>query len=285
MSKLIVGCGYLGRRVGEIWLEQSGPVHAVTRKQVRAGGLAEEGFQPIVADITKPETLVGLPQVDTLLVAVGMDRSVYSDIEMVYVDGLKNLLDSLSFAPRHLIYVSSTGVYGDFGGAWVDEGSPTQPLRPGGKACLKAERLLLESQFADRVTILRFAGIYGSGRVPTKQTIESGKWNRLTTAGYLNLIHAQDGAAIIDRVAAKTPGGETFLVSDGSPVLRRDYYQFMAELLNVGKIKWDETIADPNSTRGGSSKRVANKKLIEWLGDFEFQYPDYRSGLEQAVAS
>lgn len=283
MAKLIVGCGYLGQRVGQIWLKQKETVHAMTRTAQQAEVLAKAGYQPIVGDITRPETLVGLPEVDTLVMAVGMDRSMYSDIEMVYVDGLKNLLASMKFDPRHFVYVSSTGVYGDFGGDWVDEKSQAQPLRPGGKACLKAEQLLRESRLADRVSILRFAGIYGDGRVPTRQTIEAGKWSKLATAGYLNLIHVDDGAAIVDRVAAKSPLGETYIVSDGSPVLRRDYYQHMAELLQVDQIEWDETIADPKSARSGSSKRVSNRKLLDWLGEFEFRYPDYRLGLKQAV--
>lgn len=283
MAKLIVGCGYLGQRVGRIWLQQGETVYAMTRTAEQAAVLAKVGFHPIVGDITQPETLVGLPEVDTVLMAVGMDRSMYSDIEMVYVDGLKNLLDSVTWTPRHFVYVSSTGVYGDFGGAWVDEKSPTLPLRPGGKACLKAEQLLRESRLADRVSILRFAGIYGDGRVPTRQTIESGKWSKLATAGYLNLIHVDDGAAIVDRVAGKTPLGETYIVSDGSPVLRREYYQRMAELLQVDQIEWAETVADPKSARSGSSKRVSNQKLLDWLGEFEFTYPDYRLGLKQAV--
>jgi hypothetical protein len=77
--------------------------------------------------------------------------------------------------------------------------------------------------------------------------------------------------------------GETYIVSDGSPVLRREYYQRMAELLQVDQIEWAETVADPKSARSGSSKRVSNQKLLDWLGEFEFTYPDYRLGLKQAV--
>ena len=283
MAKLIVGCGYLGQRIGKIWLQQGYDVHAITRKPERAGELAAAGFHSIIGDVTQPDTLNELPLADTVLVAVGMDRSVYSDIDLVYVDGLKNLLDNLTVVPRHLIYISSTGVYGDFDGDWVDETSKTEPLRPGGKACLKAERLLQNSRFADRVTILRFAGIYGDGRVPTREKIESGQMKMLATGGFLNLIQVDDGASIVDRAAKQSPDGSTYIVSDGSPILRRDYYDYMAKLLDVDEIPKKEIGADSTTARGGSSKRVSNQKLLDWLGGFEFLYPDYRAGLKQAI--
>ena len=177
MNCLIIGCGYLGLRVAKIWQQQGNSVSGLTRKPKRAAEFAEQGIAGIVGDVTQPETL-DLPAADIVLVAVGMDRSMYSDINMIYVDGLKNVLARLSSRPQHLVYVSSTGVYGDFDGDWVNEESITQPLRPGGKACLKAEQLIRDSELSDQATVLRFAGIYGPGRVPTKQRVEAGDWKK-----------------------------------------------------------------------------------------------------------
>ena len=144
----------------------------MTRKSERLAWFSDQGITGIVGDVTQPQTL-NLPEADIVLIAVGMDRSMYSDVEAVYVGGLRNVLDNLP-QPKHLIYVSSTGVYGDFDGQWVDESSTTQPLRFGGKACLKAEQLIRESDLANRSTLLRFAGIYGADRVPTKERIKAG---------------------------------------------------------------------------------------------------------------
>ena len=240
------------------------------------------GIHPILADITKPETLEALPQVDTVLFSVGMDRTKYDDIRTVYVDGLKNVLSRLSDQPKHLIYISSTGVYGDFGGQWVDENSETEPVREGGKACLEAERLIAASQFADRSTILRFAGIYGPDRVPTRDLILSKNWKKLSAAGYLNLIQVDDGARLVTHVADQPPTGETFLVSDGQPSLRKEYYEFIAQQFGIDEIPWEESEVKPEESRSGSSKRISNGKLMERF-EFKCDFPDYRSGLKNAL--
>ena len=108
MNCLIIGCGYLGLRVAEIWTQQGHCVTALTRKPERAAEFNQQGMTGIVGDVTQPETLNDFPAADVVLVAVGMDRSMYSDIEMVYVDGLQNVLTKLPNRPKHLIYVSST---------------------------------------------------------------------------------------------------------------------------------------------------------------------------------
>ncbi len=282
MTCLIIGCGYLGFRVAKIWRQQGHSVTALTRNPERLAWFASQGITGVVGDVTRPETLSDLPEADVVLVAVGMDRSMYSDIEMVYVGGLKNVLAQLQGRSTHLIYVSSTGVYGDFDGAWVDETSTTQPLRPGGKACLKAEQLIDESDLANQSTVLRFAGIYGPDRVPTRRRIESGEWKQLSSTGFLNLIHVDDGANIVNQVSKTAAAGETYLVSDGNPVLRPDYYSYIAKCLGVDQISCVQTKDGPKVASRGSSKRISNKKLVEEFR-IEFDYPDYRAGLKQAM--
>ena len=281
MNRLIFGCGYLGSRVAKRWLESGDEVYTLTRSSSRAEELRSLGFIPIVADITKRDTLTDLPAAETVLFAVGMDRTTYDDIRLVYVEGLQNALGRLWKKTEHFIYVSSTGVYGDFGGQWIDEGSPTQPTREGGKACLEAERLIA-SHLGARATILRFAGIYGPGRVPTRQLIESKQWNKLSASGFLNLIHVDDGARIIEQISNRPPTGETFNVSDGHPPLRRDYYTFIANHFGLNEIPWERSDATPANSRSKSDKRVSNQKLINTF-DVEFEFGDYKAGLLQSL--
>ncbi|MDA7875238.1 NAD-dependent epimerase/dehydratase family protein, partial [bacterium] len=125
MNRLVLGCGYLGLRVARLWRSQGDSVYAVTRCQNNAQRMKQEGIIPVIADITEPDSVQGLPQADTILFAVGMDRKKYDSVHSVYVDGLKNVLSGISIVPSQLIYVSSTGVYGNFDGAWIDENSPT----------------------------------------------------------------------------------------------------------------------------------------------------------------
>ncbi len=131
MSKLIFGCGYLGLRVARRWRAAGETaVHVVTRSAERAATLSAEGFIPQVADVTQPETLRDLPAADTVLFAVGYDRASGRSIEQVYVDGFKHVLEALPADRGRLIYVSTTGVYGDCDGEQVDEDSACRPLRP-----------------------------------------------------------------------------------------------------------------------------------------------------------
>jgi nucleoside-diphosphate-sugar epimerase len=281
MKRLIFGCGYLGFPVAQRWLDCGDEVFAVTRSRERAEDFSKAGLNPLIADITEPNSLPPLPAVDSVLFAVGMDRSRYSNIRDVYVEGLKNVLARLPVETGHFIYVSSTGVYGDFDGGWVDENSPTEPQRVGGEACLEAESLIRNSPFADRATILRFAGIYGPGRVPMLESVRKRDWANLSGGGFVNLIHVADGAQVIEAVAENRPLQETFLVSDGQPVLRSHFYQKIAELSGSGTIDWSR--AGDTSSRGRSDKRVSNAKLLQWRearGQPDlFQFPDYDSGL------
>jgi nucleoside-diphosphate-sugar epimerase len=279
-----LGCGYLGSRVARSWKSQGDSVYAVTRSQNNAQRMKQKGITPIIADITEPDSVKRLPQADTILFSVGMDREKYDSVFSVYVDGLKNVLSGISKAPAQLIYISSTGVYGNFDGAWIDENSPTTPAREGGKACLAAEKYLRKSRFADQSCILRFAGIYGPNRVPTKALIHSQRWNKIASNGFLNLIHVDDGANIIQKVADQKIVQETFNVSDGNPPKRKEYYQFIAEQLGLPEIPWKETAAINKDARSGSNKRVSNQKLVGKLGNL-FQYENFRMGLKHALTS
>lgn len=284
MRRLVIGCGYLGRRVADRWKQQGDEVHILTRSNDKAQQFAQAGFRTIVGDITDRasiQALASLEQIDACLFAVGMDRKKYSSIHEVYVDGLRNVLNVFESGemPNRLIYISSTGVYGEFGGEWIDEESKTQPVREGGKACLEAEALLI-SRMAARVTLLRFAGIYGPERIPVLNMIRNGEYEKLSGSGFLNLIHVDDGADLILGVADREDGIGCFCVSDGHPILRSEYYNFLAKQLGSPSISKKVEQAK-GMTRSGS-KRVSNQKIVQTLS-FQFKYPSYQSGVQAAM--
>jgi len=109
-TRLILGCGYLGRRVASRWRERGEKVLAVTHAADRAGELAAAGLDPLVADVTRPDTLRNLPAADTVLYAVGYDRAGSASRREVLVDGLRAVLDALPRDTGRMIYISSTGV-------------------------------------------------------------------------------------------------------------------------------------------------------------------------------
>jgi nucleoside-diphosphate-sugar epimerase len=284
MRRCIFGCGYLGSRVARRWLNAGGPVFVVTRSVHRAEELEQEGFRAIVADVTQPQTLVGLPAAETVLYAVGYDRRSGVSRQQLYVDGLRNVLAALSPQTGRILYVSSTGVYGSAAGAWVDEDSPCRPTRDAGMAMEAAERMLRGSPFGGRSIMLRMAGIYGSGRIPRMTDLVQGRPIGIAEREHLNLIHVEDAAAVV--LAAEScpnlPG--LYTVSDGHPCRRREFYRQLAALLGLPEPAFVAPEADAaGSERTHDDKRVRNARMLREL-DVRLRYANYQQGLAAIVA-
>lgn len=286
MVKLIFGCGYLGQRVARLWRQRGDAVYAVTRSADKAQALRREGIRPLLADITAslPEDGGFWPaEIDTVLFAVGYDRGSTASIRDVYVGGLARVLDALPGSVERLIYISSIGVYGDAAGQWVDEETPCHPVREGGQASLAAEELLRSHQRGDRSVILRLAGLYGPGRIPRADTLLAGQPIDAPAEGYLNLIHVDDAAAIVLLAESKAPLPRTYVVSDGQPVVRSEYYRELARLLGAPPPQFVAPHPDsPAARRAASNKRASNRRLVAEL-EPELRYPSYREGLAAIV--
>lgn len=286
-SILIFGCGYLGQRVAELMRGAGVQVHAVTRSSERAKEFATAGISPIVADVTAPETLSNLPPADTVLFAVGYDRSSDPSIDEVYTGGVRNVLAALPEGTKRFIYISTTGVYGDADGEWIDEQTPPNPSRAGGVASLAAEKLILASPLADRAVILRLAGIYGPDRLPYLKQLIAGEPIEAPQQGHLNLIHVGDAARIVAALAdpvRKVSGPAIYCVSDGHPVVRGDYYREAARLLGAPEPTFVAPPAEsPRAARAAADKRVSNQRLLAEVA-IELQFPTYRQGLASIVA-
>ena len=283
MAKLIFGCGYLGSRVAQRWRERGDEVYVVTRSGERAAALKRAGYQPIVADVMRPASLIGLPVAETVLYAVGFDRTAGVSIRQVFVEGLRNVLASLPAETGRLIYVSSTGVYGQCSGEWIDEHSICQPQREGGQACHDAEQLLIAHPLGQRAIRLRMAGLYGPGRIPNAEEIRRGQPVAVPSAGFLNLIHVDDAvAAVLAAEKAKAPA--LYLVADGHPVERSEYYRVLARILGAPAPRFESPPAgSPHAARAGASKRIRNERMLTELGVAP-SYPSYREGLAAIVS-
>ena len=250
MSKLIVGCGYVGQRLAKAWIDAGEEVFATTRSSERAAFLARLGCKTIVWDITQ-EAEVQLPNVETVVFSVGFDRKTAKEtgqtIEDVYVRGLERVLKKCP-PPKQWIYLSSTGVYGQSDGSWVDETSPCNPNRDGGKACLAAEQLLsAHAVHGKQSVVLRLAGIYGPDRLPQAKLLQRGESLAVSADAYLNLIHVDDIVTIIRSCSSiETP--TKFCVSDGHPIIRSEFYEYLAELLATSPPQFQPP--EPGSPRG-----------------------------------
>ncbi len=285
MAKLIFGCGYLGLRVARLWRAAGERVIAVTRSAERAGQFAAAGIEPLVADIVASAQLP-LPQdVRMVLLAVGYDRAAGRSIHEVYVGGLARVIGRLPQAVGKVIYISSTSVYGQVTGGEVDEDSPCDPIRAGGKACLAAERLLAASRFSQQAIVLRLAGLYGPGRIPRASDLAAGRPIDAPAEGWLNLIHVDDAARIVLAAEEKAVPPRTYVVSDGQPVERGAYYAELARLLQAPPPSFVAPSADsPAAARATSDKRVNPRRMFRELAP-RLAYPSYREGLAAIVSS
>lgn len=285
MARLIIGCGYLGLRVARRWRDAGDKVYVTTRSPSRAKELAAEGFEALIVDVTEPTSLAELPTPETALFAVGYDRNAGHSIEDVYAVGLKNILDALPKETGRVIYISTTGVYGDLAGAWVDEDSPCNPQRPGGKASLAAEEMLGRHPLGERSIVLRLAGIYGPGRIPNQAALLAGEPIAVPSAGFLNLIHVDDAVSAVEAAAAiEAPLPRRYLVSDGHPAPRGDYYAELARLLGAPAPRFVEPPqSDPRAARAAADKRVCNARMLAEL-HVSLAFPSFREGLASIVA-
>ena len=288
MRALIIGCGYLGLRVAQSWVEADHEVSALTRSTENAGTLRDADIQPIVGDVLDRDSLKELPAADTLLYAVGYDRSSSQSKNDVYVNGLKNVLDVMAGRVGRVIYVSSVSVYGQTDGSWVDEDSPCNPSTDSGQICLEAERAL-QTRVADGkmpadTTILRLAGIYGPGRLIGRlDRLRSGEPVGGRPDAWLNLIHVVDAARCVVACGNGQATRPLYLIADDKPVLRGEFYAELAR--HVGA---PEPSFDPHSPTGqrssGLGKRCLNSRMHGDLVD-ELICPDFSTGLASSVQS
>ncbi|MFM7136678.1 MAG: NAD-dependent epimerase/dehydratase family protein [Planctomycetota bacterium] len=284
--RLVVGCGYLGERVARRWLARGDRVVAATRSPARAETLAASGIEPVILDVTADtpgwERLFseGGPRVATIFWAVGFDRSAGAAYHDVHVAGLEKLLDAAvagGHRPR-VIFSSSTGVWGDERGGIVSEATPTDPSRDAGRVLVAAEQRLAAHP-AGPGTALRFAGLYGPGRLPRLADLRAGRPIAADPESWLNLVHVDDAARVVATVADAPAPHPLYVVSDGTPVLRRDWYRRVAELAAAPPPAWDESA--PRS-RGGD-KRVDSALVWADLG-ISPAHRDALAALPQLVA-
>jgi nucleoside-diphosphate-sugar epimerase len=201
-----------------------------------------------------------------------MDRSAGKSMREVYVGGLINVLGALPDV-RRFVYVSSTSVYGQADGGWVDEAAPTEPAEDNGRVVLEAEQLLRDRR-PDAI-ILRFAGIYGPGRKMRWAAVQRGEPIATDPDGWLNLIHVEDGATAVVAAAERGRPGATYNVADDRPVIRREFYAEMAALLGAPQPGFAPT---PERT----NRRIGNRRMRDELA-VELRFPDFRAGLRDAI--
>jgi nucleoside-diphosphate-sugar epimerase len=287
VTTLIIGCGYLGQRLGAQLSLSGEDVHGTVRSKARAAQLAAQGIEPLIADVLDPASLRDLPTADRVFYCVGFDRSAGASMRAVYVDGVVNVLESLPSPLTRFVYASSTGVFGQTEGEWVDEDTPPHPRTESGRVCLEAEERVRDwtekRHGAAQSVILRFAGLYGPGRVVRRALVERGEPIPGDPSKLFNLIQIEDAARVAIAALSVRAPDPIYLVSDDRPVTRLEYYSLLAKLLNAPAPTFAPPQENsPDEGRDASSKRVANHRMKTGLA-LTLAYPNITTGLPAAL--
>ncbi|MGF6835751.1 nucleoside-diphosphate-sugar epimerase [Paenarthrobacter sp. TE4293] len=281
MTVVIAGCGDLGTEAG---LRFAAAGHEVVGLRRSPEKLPAE-IRGVYADLSNavPE----LPaDVDLVVVAVAADSSTEEAYRAAYVNGVKNVLDALerqSLEPRRILFVSSTAVYKDSGGAVVDETTPTEPTRFSGKVLVEAEDLLFARTLGTNTQpiSLRLGGIYGPGRTRLIDQVRSGQAVIPAQTRHTNRVHRDDAAAMIVHLTTMDQDPEPVYVGvDDHAVEMGEVMRFLASELGCPE--------PPTAAPGGASdagpgdKRCSNKRLR--ATGFEFTFPTYQEGYRALLA-
>jgi nucleoside-diphosphate-sugar epimerase len=272
---LIAGCGDVGSTLGLSLIAAGHKVRGLRRtiNQLPAG------IQGIAGDLADPASLKGkLGRCDILVYCAAASRHDEAGYRSAYVDGLANVLAALPERPHHLLFTSSSGVYHQADGSWVNESSPTEPARFSGRIMLEAEQQALNSGID--TTLVRFSGIYGPGRNHLINQVRSGLGAPLEPAHYSNRIHRDDCAGVLQHLIGlrlqNRPLHSLYLASDDEPATLHDVMQWLASELGV-------SIRETASARRTGSKRCENARLR--ASGYRFLYPDFRSGYRAVLAA
>ena len=279
---LIIGCGFVGEAVADLFHAAGWQVNGWTHSAESAARLdTEKPYHVSAQDITDPartrvaaDDFPGGPGLDALVDCVSSGRGGGAEqYRRVYLDGARHLLDA--FQPARFVYTGSTSVYAQTDGAWVDESSPAEPDRETGRILRATESVVLA---APGGTVARLAGIYGPGRsallrkfLACEAVIEGdgGRW--------LNQIHRDDAAAALFRLAQPDAPPGLYNVADDTPLTQHGLYCALADL-HCFPLPPHGPI-DLDRKRGWTSKRVDNRRLrnLGWR-------PAYPSFLDWARA-
>ncbi len=272
---LCFGFGFSARTFAALLDKVAWKVSATSRD---AQGIAEinvQGFHGLLFD----NTLRIAPDVTHLLISAPPGENGDPVLRL-----FQSQLQSLSKNLKWVGYLSTTGVYGDRGGEWVDENSPLKPNTERGQRRLEAERswLRLHSDFGVPVHLFRLAGIYGPGR-NTLLNLRDGSAKRIIKPGQIfSRIHVEDIAGVLAASIAKPNPGRACNVCDDEPCPPQEVVKFAADLLGLPpppEIPFEDAELSPMAKSFyADSKRVSNQRVKTELG-YKLLYPNYRDGL------
>lgn len=276
---LLMGCGDIGSELAAVLVAQGHQVVAAKRTDPIQ---SVPGVDYVRCDLTRPDQLQRIScQVDQVFVVLAPGERSENGYQAVYGAGLARLFSHFAsqVSRPHWIFVSSTSVYAQNAGEWVDENSATVPQAFNGRCLLQAEQLLYEHDAS--ATVVRFSGIYGPGRSGLLQSVVQGKPVQYQPYYYTNRFHARDCVGLLAYLLARRLAGivleKCYLASDDAPVPMGELAIWLARQLGCA--------APPpkalDQISGAQNKRCRNDK-IKALG-YPLCYADYQQGYRELI--
>ena len=284
---LIIGCGEVGLRAARLAREKGVEVAVLVRSEERRRQLGEGGFAALAGDLDTPASLPGLPtRGAVVLYFVPPPEGGDGDPRM------NAFCASIAPGeePEKIVYISTSGVYGDCGGARITEEAPVNPRTDRARRRLAAENHLREwgARRGVAIVVLRVSGIYGPGRLPLERIRTGQPVLAEAEAPWTNRIHVDDLARVCIAAGEKGETGDIFNVSDGRPGTMTEYFNAVADACGLPRPP-QVSLAEARRVMTplmlsylGESRRMDNTRMVEKLG-FELLYPDLESGIRASL--
>ena len=277
---LIVGSGDLGLAIGHLLADKHAVFGLRRQSQDKQSHGQPSNLSMLQGDVTDPASLQVLHELkaELILYCVAADAQTDAAYQAQYVNGLAHVLatQQQNTALRHVFFVSSTRVYGQDAGEYLDDSSALSPMDFGGQRLLEAEQLL--TNLACPTTALRLSGIYGPGRLRMINLAKSQAWP--ATSSWSNRIHRDDAAAFIvflmEQVLAGMAIQTSYIVTDDAPASLHEVLAWLAGQMQIGI----PANAQQEATKG---KRLANG-LMRATG-YQLKYPNFKVGYQALLAS
>lgn len=275
MNFFCFGLGYCADYLSAKLIKQGWQVSATCRTSEKAAVLEASGIRPVLLSGRKV-TVTDLGKADHILISVPPEQDGSDPVINFAEAALAALQDQIKWVG----YLSTTGVYGDHQGAWIDEETPAGLLSERGQRRVAAEAHWAATGLP--MHYFRLAGIYGPGR-NSLRALQNGTARRVVKQGQVfSRIHLADITRILEASIANPNAGRAYSVCDDTPAPPQDVVTYAAELMGVSPPALQDFATAELSPMArsfyGENKRIRNNRIKEELG-VSLEYPDYRAGL------
>ncbi|MCK5902045.1 MAG: NAD-dependent epimerase/dehydratase family protein [Cocleimonas sp.] len=292
----IIGCGDIGHRVADLYFKQASEnasyqqqplkINALVCTEVSKHACEQKGITATAVDLDQQNIemiseLSGSMHNTALFYFAPPPSSGRKDTRLQF------FLSALKQYPKRIVLISTTGVYGDSKGCWIDETFPVNPSVDRAHRRLSAENYLKEwaIQHQCEYLILRVAGIYAKDRLPLARLKKGLPVVKSEQAGWTNRIHADDLANVCKQAMASSISGEIYNVTDSEPSTMTHYFNQLADYAGLARPpqismqEAEQTLSSGMLSYLRESRRISNQKMLDQL-DISLSYPSLKEGLK-----